>query len=129
MLDLLAGAVAVVLSLAGIAGCFVPVVPGPALSYCALLLMLATSHAPSAAMLAGCGAAAAAVAPGSRVSDFRVEWRGDGIVLDFDLTVPLAQAAGREEISAALTRAMQGTPHNPKGLPVTLKIDFREAYV
>ena len=74
-------------------------------------------------------AAAVAAAPGSRVSDFRVEWREDGIVLDFDLTVPPALAAGRAEISAALDRAMQGTPHNPRGLPVTLKIDFREAYV
>lgn len=40
-----------VLVAAGMVGCVVPVVPGPILSYCALLCLLGTSHAPTVAVL------------------------------------------------------------------------------
>ena len=47
--------------LAGYVGCVVPVVPGILCSYCALLALLPTSHAPSATKLVA-GAAIAVVA-------------------------------------------------------------------
>ena len=37
--------------LAGIAGCFVPIIPGPIVAYCGLLCMMPTSKSPSAATL------------------------------------------------------------------------------
>ena len=40
-----------VLVAAGMVGCVVPVVPGPILSYCAILCLLGTSHAPTVAVL------------------------------------------------------------------------------
>ena len=43
----------------GIIGCVVPVLPGPILSYCALLCLLPTSHAPSTSTLTVFGFVAA----------------------------------------------------------------------
>ena len=47
--------------LAGFVGCVVPVLPGPALAYAGLLLMLPTSHPPGMATVVACGALVAAV--------------------------------------------------------------------
>lgn len=44
-----------VLVAAGMVGCVVPVVPGPILSYCGILCLLGTSHAPTVAALVAFG--------------------------------------------------------------------------
>lgn len=54
-------AVGAILLLAGFVGCFLPVLPGVACSYAALLVLLPTSHAPSVARVATAGAIAVAV--------------------------------------------------------------------
>lgn len=48
---------AVCLAAAGIVGCFIPVVPGPLLSYCGVLCLLATGAPPSMTTLVAFGAA------------------------------------------------------------------------
>jgi len=55
---LVLGALAI---LAGIAGCFVPIIPGPIVAYCGLLCMMPTSKSPSAAMLVLLGVITAVV--------------------------------------------------------------------
>lgn len=55
---LVLGALAI---LAGIAGCFVPIIPGPIVAYGGLLCMIATSKPPSAAMLVLLGVITAVV--------------------------------------------------------------------
>ena len=47
--------------LAGIAGCFVPIIPGPIVAYSGLLCMIPTSKPPSAAMLVLLGVITAVV--------------------------------------------------------------------
>ena len=47
--------------LAGFVGCLVPVLPGPALSYAGLLLLLPTRYAPSVLALVACGMLVAGV--------------------------------------------------------------------
>ena len=53
--------VAIVLMLAGLVGCVIPVVPGPLLAYCGLLCMIPTSKAPSSIVIAVFGVAALVV--------------------------------------------------------------------
>ncbi|MBQ3344586.1 MAG: DUF456 domain-containing protein [Kiritimatiellae bacterium] len=53
--------VAIVLMIAGLIGCVVPIVPGPVLAYCGLLCMIPTSKAPSSLVIAVFGAAALVV--------------------------------------------------------------------
>lgn len=48
---------AVCLAVVGIVGCFIPVVPGPLLSYCGVLCLLATDAPPSMTTLVAFGAA------------------------------------------------------------------------
>ena len=48
---------AVCLAAVGIVGCFIPVVPGPLLSYCGVLCLLATGAPPSMTTLVAFGAA------------------------------------------------------------------------
>lgn len=55
---LVLGALAI---LAGIAGCFVPIIPGPIVAYSGLLCMIPTSKPPSAAMLVLLGVITAVV--------------------------------------------------------------------
>ena len=55
---LVLGALAI---LAGIAGCFVPIIPGPIVAYGGLLCMIPTSKPPSAAMLVLLGVITAVV--------------------------------------------------------------------
>ena len=53
--------VAIVLMIAGLIGCVVPIVPGPALAYCGLLCMIPTSKAPSSLAIVVFGVAALVV--------------------------------------------------------------------
>ncbi len=50
-----------ILALAGIAGCFIPAVPGPLLSYCGVLCLLWSDKPPSPAALAAFGVATVVV--------------------------------------------------------------------
>ena len=53
--------VAIVLMVAGLVGCVIPIVPGPAFAYCGLLCMIPTSKAPSTLAIAAFGVAALVV--------------------------------------------------------------------
>lgn len=46
---------AVVLELVGLVGCFVPIIPGPVVSYVGLLILIPSGRAPSAVALVGFG--------------------------------------------------------------------------
>ena len=53
--------VAIVLMVAGLVGCVIPIVPGPAFAYCGLLCMIPTSKAPSTLAIAAFGVTALVV--------------------------------------------------------------------
>lgn len=55
---LIIGGIAIV---AGIAGCFIPVIPGPIVSYCGLLCMAPTAKSPSTTVLVAFGVVTAVV--------------------------------------------------------------------
>ena len=61
MLELTMLVLGVLAILAGIAGCFVPIIPGPIVAYSGLLCMIPTSKPPSAAMLVLLGVITAVV--------------------------------------------------------------------
>ena len=61
MTDILWQVLGGALSLIGIIGCMVPVIPGPILSFCGLLCLVPTSASPSQSTLVAFGAVTAAV--------------------------------------------------------------------
>lgn len=60
-MNVLMSITAVGLAIAGIAGCFIPAIPGPLLSYCGVLCLLAVGDPPSMTMLIALGSATAIV--------------------------------------------------------------------
>ena len=128
LFDILYAAGAVLLLILGLLGCVVPVIPGPALSYAALLLLLPSRFAPSLGVCVWFGIGCAAVlvldtiVPAVGAKKFRCSrWGVAGCIIGTVIGQPLADSengtvmamrpenAGKSEAVAAV---IAGTCHD-----------------